>query len=98
MVIDLVPEENDPLRIDIKPVFTSQQHAPGTPHVEVISGPARKEADGTIRLQPYECGMDNPRRSFTVWLVAIGEGNHTYKRCVQPIEVRLPVSVLDALR
>lgn len=98
MVIDFVPEATDPLLLDVTPVFTSAQHAAGEPHVEVISGPAYKAADGTIRLQPYECGMDNHRRSFTVWLVAIGEGDATYKRCVQPIEVRLPASILSHLQ
>lgn len=98
MVIDFVPEATDPLRLDVTPVFTSDRHAVGKPHVEVISGPARKDADGVIRLQPYECGMDNHRRSFTVWLVAIGDGDATYKRCVQPIEVRLPASILSHLQ
>lgn len=42
--------------------------------------------------------MDNPRRSFTVWLVAVGEGDDEYKTAVQPIEVRLPKDIVKHLK
>lgn len=59
-------------------------------HVEVISGPLQKIDDRTFKVYPYECGLDNPKRSFTSWLIAIQNGNNQYKRIVQPIEVKLP--------
>ena len=58
-------------------------------HVEVICGPLEKIDDTTFRLRPYECGSDNPKRSFSAWLVAIREGDATHKRAVQPMEVKL---------
>lgn len=59
-------------------------------HVEVVGGPLYKIDNRTFRFYPYECGMDNPRRSYKALLVAIREGNDRQKRAVLPIEVKLP--------
>lgn len=59
-------------------------------HVEVISGPLRKVNNHTFEVYPYEAGLDNPKRSYTAWLIAIRDGDIQYKRAVQPIEVKLP--------
>ena len=58
--------------------------------IEVISGPLRKVNNHTFEVYPYEAGLDNPKRSFTSWLIAIHDGDKTYKRVVKPIEVKLP--------
>ena len=63
-------------------------------HVEVICGPLQKVSDTTFRFYPYECGMDNPRRSYSAWLVAILDGDKTYKRVVKPLEIKLPQTIL----
>lgn len=63
--------------------------------VEVICGPLQKIGDTTFQFYPYECGMDNPRRSFTAWVVAILDGDKTYKRAIKPLEVKLPKSVIE---
>ena len=63
-------------------------NTPAGVDVEVICGPLEKMNNRTFRFYPYECGMDNPRRSFTAWLVAIRKGNKKQKRAVQPIEVK----------
>ena len=68
--------------------------------VEVICGPLRPSierkpiSNGTssvfiFDIYPYECGLDNPKRSFTAWLIAIHDGDTTHKRSVHPIEVKL---------
>lgn len=44
----------------------------------------------SFEVYPYEAGLDNPKRSFTAWLVAICDGDSKYKRSVQPIEIKLP--------
>ena len=62
---------------------------PADAHVEVISGSLRKVNDHTFEVYPYEAGLDNPKRSYTAWLIAIRDGNSRYKRAVQPIEVKL---------
>ena len=64
--------------------------APKDVRIEVISGPLRKVNDYTFEVYPYESGLDNPKRSFTSWLIAIRDGDKTYKRAVKPIEVKLP--------
>ena len=63
---------------------------PADVHVEVISGPLRKVNNHTFEVYPYEAGLDNPKRSFSAWLIAIRDGDSRYKRAVQPIEVKLP--------
>lgn len=74
---------------------------PADVHVEVISGPLRKIASRqpslnskrstlNFEIYPYEAGLDNPKRSYTAWLVAIHDGDSQYKRAVHPIEVKLP--------
>ena len=77
--------------------------APKDVRIEVICGPLRKASSrqqlpsitGGVRgwvfeVYPYEAGLDNPKRSFTSWLIAILDGDKTYKRVVKPIEVKLP--------
>ena len=61
----------------------------GVLHVDYICGPVRKVGKDTFELIPYDCGDDNPRRSHSAWLVAVGEGNKEYKRVVQPIRLKL---------
>lgn len=75
--------------------------APKDVRVEVICGPLRKselrqpminDQLSMINYEkyPYECGLDNPKHSFTAWLVAILDGDATYKRAVKPFEVMIP--------
>ena len=90
IVADFRPTQNEPDIFHVRAVHMGKRHSSGPLHTEVICGPVDKVDDTTFRIRPYECGMDNPRRSFTVWLVAIAEGDSTFKRAVQPIEIRLP--------
>ena len=63
--------------------------ARGELQVDYICGPVRKVGKDTFEIIPYDCGDDNPRRSHSAWLVAVGEGNKEYKRVVQPIWLKL---------
>ena len=54
-----------------------------------ISGPVRKLTDTAFEIIPYDCGMDNPKRSHSAWIVAVCEGDETHKRTVQPIQIVL---------
>lgn len=87
----------DGVTIHLKPVYTDSTHAnlatnhgKGKLHIEVICGPIKKINDTTFRLYPYEAGLDNPRRSFTCWLVAVAESDKDYKGAVQPLKIELP--------
>ena len=66
--------------------------APKDVRIEVISGPLRKVSSRgwVFEVYPYEAGLDNPKRSFSSWLIAIRDGDKNYKRAVKPIEVKLP--------
>lgn len=84
------------IRIQLKAVYTDATHnarstAHGTkkPYIEVISGPLKKINDTTFEVYPYEAGLDNPRRSFTAWVVAVADANSKYKGAVQPLRVDL---------
>jgi len=78
---------------DGKTVFIS---VPEGVRMEVISGPLRPVRDSQIvnrksfEVYPYEPGLDNPKRSFTAWLIAIRNGDNRYKRAVKPICINLP--------
>lgn len=99
MVADFIADK-DGITMHIKAVYTnashtkkSEAHAKNKPYIEVISGPIKKIDDTTFRIYPYEAGWDNPRRSFTVWLVAVGDADSEYRGCVQPLQVRLPKDI-----
>lgn len=83
--------------LHLKAIYTDEthtgkakKHGKATPRIEVVSGPLEKVSDTTFRIYPYEAGLDNPRRSFNAWLVAVAESDETYKGAVQPIQVLLP--------
>lgn len=66
-----------------------------------ISGPVRKVAHCEFQYIPYDCGMDNPKRSHNAWIAAVKPATATHKRVVQPIRVLLPYppkKVVDGLR
>lgn len=67
------------------------------PHIEVISGPLKKINDTTFEVYPYEAGWDNPRRSFTAWVVAVADADGGYKGTVQPLRIDLPASLCRGL-
>lgn len=68
---------------------------PENAYVEVICGPVEKmegkDANGyeTFRLVDYECGLDNPKRSYVAWVCAVNPSDGKHKSAVQPIEVRI---------
>lgn len=86
-----------PTSIQLKAVYTDATHnasskAHGTkkPYIEVICGPLKKINDTTFEVYPYEAGWDNPRRSFTAWVVAVADADSNYKGAVQPLRIELP--------
>ena len=101
MTLDWHPE-SDGITFKVKAVYTdakhtalSDAHGKNRPYIEVISGPVRKINDTTFRICPYEAGWDNPRRSLSVLLVAVGDADKDYRGCVQPISIRLPENIVN---
>ena len=92
------------IRIHLKAVYTdashsvlSNVHGKKVPHIEVICGPLKKINDTTFEVYPYEAGWDNPRRSFTAWVVAVADADGEYKGAVQPLRIDLPASICKGL-
>lgn len=92
------------IRIHLKAVYTdashnalSNAHGKKIPHIEVICGPLKKINDTTFEVYPYEAGWDNPRRSFTAWVVAVADADGNYKGAVQPLRIDLPASLCRGL-
>ena len=86
-----------PIRIQLKAVYTdalhnaaSKVHGTKKPHIEVICGPLKKINDAIFEVYPYEAGWDNPRRSFTAWVVAVADADGEYKGAVQPLRIDIP--------
>lgn len=74
--------------------------------VDRICGPVEKESDSTFLIRFYHMGLNNPRRTAEIWLLAHTPSNNRYKSAVQQIRVVFPFSfsetegrtiVLDAL-
>lgn len=98
------PKAKKPIRIQLKAVYTdashnvlSNTHGKKAPHIEVICGPLKKINDTTFEVYPYEAGWDNPRRSFTAWVVAVADADGEYKGAVQPLRIDLPASLCKGL-
>ncbi len=91
-----------PVRIQLKAVFTdethnalSKEHGSKKPYIDVICGPLKKINDTTFEVYPYEAGWDNPRRSFSAWVVAVVDADGKYKGAVQPLRIDLPNNISD---
>lgn len=101
---DASSKEKKAIRIHLKAVYTdashnalSSAHGKKAPHIEVISGPLKKINDTIFEVYPYEAGWDNPRRSFTAWVVAVADADGVYKGSVQPLRIDLPASLCRGL-
>lgn len=90
------------IRLHLKAVYSdashnalSNAHGKKAPYIEVICGPLKKINDTTFEVYPYEAGWDNPRRSFTAWVVAVADADGNYKGAVQPLRIDLPKSICE---
>ncbi len=86
-----------PVRIQLKAVYTdashqtfAKEHGVKKPYIEVVCGPLKKVNDTTFEIYPYEAGQDNPRRSFTAWVVAVADADGNHKGAVQSLRIDLP--------
>ena len=99
-----------PIRIQLKVVYTDASHgglsknaehgalpSHGTkkPHIEVICGPLKKINDTTFEVYSYEAGWDNPRRSFTAWVVAVADADARYKGAVQSLRIDISKEIIN---
>ena len=80
--------EADGLTFHVKGVYTDslrslpvKEHANGKIEITRICGPVAKVNDTTFTVRFYRMGMDNPRRTGDIWLLAANEGDGKYKKC-----------------
>jgi len=65
-------------------------HADGAPVISRICGPVVQTGAHTFRLQFYRMGMNNPKRSNDIWLLASHPGDQKYKSAVQQANIKFP--------
>jgi hypothetical protein len=74
-----------------KPVVCTTGHAGGDPVISRICGPEVQTGENMFRIQFYRMGMNNPRRSNDIWLLAAHSGDQRYKSVVQQANIRFPL-------
>ncbi|MCI1647216.1 MAG: hypothetical protein LKI39_13390 [Bacteroides sp.] len=89
--------EADGLTFHLKAVYTdslhshlSDQHAHSLLRITRICGPVEVVNDTTFTVRFYRMGMDNPRRTGDIWLLAFNDGDKRYKSSVQQLNIRIP--------
>lgn len=82
----------------VRAVYIGKEYGVKKPHMEVICGPVRQLDDTTFRIVPYEAGWDNPRRSFSIWLVAVADADRNYKGAVQPVNIIIPQEIVNKIK
>ena len=55
-----------------------------------INGPVKKVNDSTFTVQFYRMGLDNPKRTGDIWLLAHHLGDEKYKSSVQQLNIKVP--------
>ena len=69
----------------LRPLAGSKKGYTGRRHAEAGGSGSRF----AFEVYPYECGTDNPKRSFSAWLVAVKDGDSKHKRAVKPFEIKI---------
>lgn len=73
----------------------SGEHASGPVKISRICGPVQQVNDTTFSVRFYRMGMDNPRRTGDIWLLASSEGDADYKSTVQQFNIRIPYRITN---
>jgi hypothetical protein len=89
--------EADGITFHLKAVCTdslrtqlSDEYADATPVISRICGPVEKVNDTTFMVSFYRMGMNNPRRTGDICLLASQTGDRKYKSAVQEVSIRIP--------
>lgn len=90
------PEE-DGLTFHLSAVFTDtlrsrivQEHTKSKPVISRICGPVEIVNDTTFTVRFYHMGLNNPKRTGDIWLLANNPGDKDYKSTVQQLNIRIP--------
>jgi len=69
----------------------SNDHAKSKPVINRICGPVEKVNDSTFTVRFYRMGLNNPRRTGDIWLLASHPGDENYKSSVQQFNMHIPL-------
>lgn len=97
--------EADGLTFHISAAFTdtlrsrfSNDHGEGKPSINRICGPVEQVNDTTFTVRFYCTGLNNPRRTGDVWLIASHKGDTKFKGTVQQFYMRIPYRNTEGLK
>ncbi|WP_256011868.1 hypothetical protein [Desertivirga xinjiangensis] len=65
-------------------------HASSPINIDRICGPVRKINDTTFQVSHTRIGLNNPKRSKDIWLIASNCGDERYKSVVQQAQLTIP--------
>lgn len=82
---------------DSAKTISTKNHATTPLNIDKITGPVTKINDTLFRISFDRLGFNNPRRSYTIWLLAHNEGDTLYKSTVQQLEITLPPVNTDGI-
>ncbi len=93
--LQFVPHD-DGITFNVNAVFVDSTRTKKTgnkkqPSVDRICGPVKKLNDSTFRIDFYRMGLNNPRHSGDIWLLASDAGNKAMKSVVQQVNMRIPI-------
>lgn len=66
------------------------RHGKGEIDITRICGPVRKVNDTTFTVRYYRMGLNSPKRTGDIWLLAASDGDKEYKSAVQQLNIRIP--------
>ena len=90
--LDTVPQGR-PEKWAGKPKDSAIAHGSDPQNISIsrICGPITQLAPDTFAIRFYRMGMDNPRRSGDIWMLAEHPGDGTYRRIIQQSQMGIPL-------
>lgn len=89
--------EADGVTFHLKAVYTdtlrneySKEHSTRPIRMSRICGPVEVVNDTTFAVRFYRMGLDNPKRTGGICLMASVKQDHKYRSAVQQVEIRIP--------
>ena len=89
--------EADGVTFHLKAVYTdtlrneySKEHSTHPIRMSRICGPVEVVNDTTFTVRFYRMGLDNPKRTGGIYLMASVKQDHKYRSAVQQVEIRIP--------
>ncbi|WP_373182952.1 alpha/beta fold hydrolase [Bacteroides ovatus] len=89
--------EADGVTFHLKAVYTdtlrneySKEHSTHPIRMSRICGPVEMVNDTTFTVRFYRMGLDNPKRTGGICLMASVKQDHKYRSAVQQVEIRIP--------